>query len=181
VLTRPWAAVERRIGARRVLVATSVFLSLDFLVYGFLAPTTLWLLPVSAIVASVGNSGFWICILPYRYKLMPSAGKTIYEAWNGTFYAAAGLLGALAGGQAQRLFQGGFETPFLSFGNYQVVFLGCGVCAVVVALLFGWRSRRDGGSPDAPEPSPGREVMRPVPESDAAGSGIPTESSPSPS
>lgn len=167
-LTRPWAAVERRVGARRVLVLTSVFLSLDFIVYGFLTPGTLWLLPVSVLVASAGNSGFWICILPYRYALMPAAGKTIYEAWNGTFYAAASLLGALAGGQAQKLLKGGVSTPLLDFGPYQLVFLGCGICAAAVALVF---ARRAGRAADDVTP----------PEPDAAGSAIPTESSPSPS
>jgi MFS family permease len=171
-LTRPWAAVEKRFGARRVLVATSVFLSLDFLVYGFLTPGTLWLLPVSVAVASVGNAGFWICILPYRYGLMPKEGKTIYEAWNGTFFAVAGLLGTLAGGRAHGLLGEGLATPFLDFGPYQLVFLAVGLCAAATALVFGLVSKGDGEAADHAEALPSPDPL--IPEAGDAGSGIPS-------
>jgi MFS family permease len=135
LLTRVWAHVEKRIGQMRVLVLSAALLSMDFLLYGFLTKGTLWLLPISVVIAGMGGAGFWACILPYRYNMMPRDGKSIYEAWNGTFFAVAGLLGALFGGKIQEVLPACDIGP-IAFSPFQMVFLLCGCFSLVSVLVF---------------------------------------------
>lgn len=138
LVTTPWRKIEARIGQTRVLALTSIFITADFVVYGFLTTETLWLLPVSAAFAALGGSGLWTCILPYRYNLMPRDGKTVYEAWNGTLFATASLLGALVGGKLQ-VWLPELKTPFLTFSSFQIMFLIAGLSAIVTAVIFAWK------------------------------------------
>ena len=135
LLTRVWSSVEQRIGQRRVLVASASLMAMDFVVYGFLTPGTLWLLPVSVLIAGTGGAGFWACILPYRYNLMPKEGKSIFEAWNGTLFAIAGLCGALAGGWLQQVLPA-VDAGWLSFSPFQMIFLGAGGMALLSVRVF---------------------------------------------
>ena len=138
ILTTPWRKIESRIGQTRVLALTSIAITADFVVYGFLTTQTLWLLPLSGLFAALGGSGLWTCILPYRYNLMPRDGKTIYEAWNGTLFAIASFLGALAGGKLQ-VWLPSVTTSFLVFSSFQIMFLFAGISAIVSALVFAWQ------------------------------------------
>ncbi len=136
LLTRVWSRFERKLGQRRVLVWSASLMAVDFILYGFLTPQTLWILPASVLVAGVGGAGFWACILPYRYNLMPAEGKSIYEAWNGTLFAVAGLTGALAGGKLQGALPA-IETGMLTFSPFQIIFLGAGFSAMICTVVFG--------------------------------------------
>jgi predicted MFS family arabinose efflux permease len=139
-VTGLWARLERHVGRLKVLTLSAVLMSLDFLVYGFLTKGTLWIIALSPIVNGLGSSGFWACALPYRYDLMPSEGKTVYEGWNGVFFGAAGLLGALAGGILQDLLR-----PLASgfFSVFQIIYLGACVLAVASAAVFWSAAQRD--------------------------------------
>ncbi len=142
LVTRRWAAIERNIGSLKVLVLCSLLLSVDFVVYSFLTSGTLWLLAFSVIFAGLGSSGYWVCLLPYRYSLMPEEGKTVYEGWFGFIYGAANLLGALAGSTLQGLIPEIQMGP-LAFSNFQAVYLLTGVMAVTVTLAFWSAAKKD--------------------------------------
>jgi hypothetical protein len=140
LVTRKWAAFEQRVGRLRVLALSALLMSLDFLVYGFLTTKSLWIIILSPIFQGLGASGYWACALPYRYDLMPAEGKTVYEGWNGLFFGAACLLGALAGGKLQLVLPG-FATGF--FSVFQLIYLMSFVMAVASIAVFWARARRD--------------------------------------
>lgn len=140
LVTRKWAALEQRVGSLKVLAASSLLMSLDFLVYGFLTQRSLWVIALSPIFQGLGASGYWACALPYRYDLMPAEGKTVYEGWNGLFFGAASLLGALAGGKLQ-LALPRFATGF--FSVFQLVYLMSFILAAASVAVFWMLARRD--------------------------------------
>ena len=149
-VTRRWAALEQRLGKLKVLVISSVLMSLDMLVYGFLTTKSLWLIVLSPLFAGLGGSGFWACALPYRYDLMPREGKTVYEGWNGFFFGAAGLLGALTGGMLQGLLPE-VSTPFMTFSVFQLIYLCSCTLAILSAVVFWLRARKDEPTETEPE------------------------------
>jgi MFS family permease len=140
VTTRMWAKLEARLGMLRVLVLSSLLIASEFFVYSVLTPGTLWLLPLSPVLAGLGNGGYWCCALPYRYSLMPPEGKTAYEGWYGFGFGLSGLLGTVVGGQLQK-FVPAFSTPILNFSVFQIVYFMSAVLAIGTAVWF-WRKER---------------------------------------
>lgn len=141
-VTRRWEAVERKIGKLNVLALSSMLMSLDFLVYVFLTKETLWVIALSPIFSGIGSSAYWTCALPYRYDLMPAEGKTVYEGWNGVFYGAAGLLGALAGGALQGMLPE-VQTGFMTFSVFQLIYSASFALSFLSAAVFWLRARKD--------------------------------------
>lgn len=139
-LTQMWARRERSRGSASVFVLTTLLMPLDLIVYTFLTPNTLWLLPFSVLFVGVASSGLWACIMPYRYSLMPEEGRTVYEGWYGFIFGASSLLGAFLGGYLQQILPE-IHTKFLTFSVFQVVYLAAGLLSVSMALIF-WRSVR---------------------------------------
>ena len=93
VFTRIWGRLESRLGLTMVFRLTGLFVIFEFLIYGFLTNGTYYLLYFAPIFAGIGNSGLNVFIVNYRYSLMPTRNRTIYEGW----YNAALGMSMLAG------------------------------------------------------------------------------------
>ena len=142
-MTRTWGKIEQRIGRPNLIITGMVLIAAELLFYGFLTKNTLWLLSLTLLCNSLGNSSYWACNLPYRYDLMPEEGKMAYEGWFWFVYGSAGLLGALLGGSLQYVIPEA-HTPVMTFSVFQLLYLLSGVTAVGTALAYRSGLRRDG-------------------------------------
>ncbi len=97
VCTRIWSRFESRIGLVRVFKLTGLVAIIEFLIYGFLTKDTYYLLYFAPIFAGIGNSGFNVFIVNYRYSLMPEQNRTVYEGWYGAAYGLSMLVGPALG------------------------------------------------------------------------------------
>lgn len=95
--TRVWSRIEKKKGLKFVLKISAIFLVSEFLFYHFLRNETYFLLFFSPIAAGVGNSGFNVSILNYRYELMPESNRTVYEGWFGAVIGLSALIGPVIG------------------------------------------------------------------------------------
>lgn len=126
VFTFPWSRLERRFGMRAVLFSSAILVFLEFLFDPMASHGNFLPVLVGQLASGIGNAGFNISLVNYRYALMPEKGRTAYEAWYMVAFGVAVLGGSVLGGGmmglTERLFPGVFQN------QYQLLFL------LVVAL-----------------------------------------------
>ncbi len=133
--TRFWSKIERKKGIVFVMSITSFLIAVEFLIYGFLTADKYYLLFIAPIFSGVGNSGFNVCMMNYRYDIMPEENKTVYEGWFGAIYGLSTLLAPVIGGiLMQRLPVIG--NSLFTHGNFQFLYIISFTAASIVILLF---------------------------------------------
>jgi len=98
ISTKVWSRIEWKKGIKFVLKIGAFFIIAEVLIYVFLTRQAYFLLYISSIVAGIGNGGFNIALLNYRYDHMPENNKTIYESWFGAVYGLGTIIAPILGG-----------------------------------------------------------------------------------
>ncbi|HCS73061.1 MAG TPA: hypothetical protein DIW17_04210 [Clostridiales bacterium] len=121
--TQLWSRIESKKGIYFVLGVSALFLSTEFLIYGFMTQRTLFLLLFTPLTAGIGNSGFNVVTVNYRYSLIPEDGyKTIYEGWYGATMGLSSLLGPTVGSLIRNLIPS-FTNSVFQYSGFQIVYL----------------------------------------------------------
>ncbi|PNT93538.1 MFS transporter [Clostridium thermosuccinogenes] len=139
--TRLWSRVERSRGLWFVLRVSSIFAASEFLIYSFLTERTYYILFFAPILAGIGNSGFNIAILSYRYELMPESNRTAYEGWYGATYGLSTLLAPVIGsflmGKLPEI-----NNIIYQYGKFQLLYLISFTSCILVIFMMFYRPRK---------------------------------------
>lgn len=138
--TRMWRRAEGRIGRIKAFKLTGFIAALEFLLYAFLTKDTLYLLFIAPILAGVGNSGFNIFFVNYRYDLMPEKNRTLYEGWYAAFYGLSLLAGPMIGHFVMNRLPG-IENAIFQNGRFQILYLLSFFLSVPI-LVLAFRERK---------------------------------------
>ena len=95
--TTLWRKVEAKKGVVHVFRITATIAVVEFLLYGFLTSRTAWILVPATIMAGIGNSGFNITVLNYRYGIIPEKNRTVYESCFAGVVGLATLVSPIVG------------------------------------------------------------------------------------
>ncbi|MDD3244053.1 MAG: MFS transporter [Eubacteriales bacterium] len=141
IMTRVWSKLEYRLGRMKMLTICAIGMALEYTLFGLVTKETLFFMFLSPFAVGMGASGFWTCLLPYRYDLMPKADKVSYEGWYGMIYGMAGLLGAAIAGKLEPLLPTVRLSSF-AITPYQWIYLGASLLCCLTALGFFAVNRR---------------------------------------
>lgn len=95
--TALWRQMEAKKGVVHVFRITATIAVVEFLLYGFLTSRTAWILVPATILAGIGNSGFNITVLNYRYGFIPEKNRTVYESWFAAVFGLSTLVAPIFG------------------------------------------------------------------------------------
>ena len=138
-----WSKIEWKKGIEYVLKVGALFIIAEFLIYGFLTSKTYYFLYFSPILAGIGNGGFNIAVLNYRYDLMPESNKTIYEAWFGAVYGLGSIMAPILGGILLEYLPV-IGNKVFQHGNFQLLYIMSFVFNIVlIYAFFGFRSAKE--------------------------------------
>ena len=141
VSTSYWKKAEWKRGIKYVLRMGALFIILEVLVYAFLTRRTYFLLYIAPVLSGIGNSGFNIAILNYRYDLMPENNKTIYEAWFTTIYGLGSMLAPIIGDYMITTIPL-IKNILFEYSNFQLTYLITFLLnALVIFLFFGIKEK----------------------------------------
>lgn len=139
--TQFWNRIESRKGMHYVLGLTALFMAAEFFLYGFMTRKTTFLLFISPFLTGIGNSGFNVATVNYRYSIIPEDGhKTIYEGWYGAVLGLSALLGPTAGSLIRQLLPV-IESPIFQHSGFQFMYLISFALATGVIYLMFFRHR----------------------------------------
>jgi len=134
--TRLWSRVERKKGLWFVLRVSAIVVVLEFFIYSFLTERTYLILLFAPIFAGVGNGGFNIAILSYRYDLMPESNRTAYEGWYGALYGLSTLMAPALGSLLMRILPE-INNIIYQYSRFQLLYLiSFGVSMAVILIMF---------------------------------------------
>ena len=134
VCTRFWSRLEREKGMRFVLKTSGLVAITEFFVYAFLTSERVFLFPIAAIIAGIGNSGFNIAIFNYRYEVMPDNNRTIYEGWYGAIFGISVLLSPIAGDIFMKVLPT-FENTIFQYSGFQLRYFISFILAFIVIVV----------------------------------------------
>jgi len=140
VCTRFWSRLENRKGLYYVIKMSGIVAITEFLMYVFITSDRKFLLPIAAIFAGIGYSGFNIAVFNYRYEVMPNKNRTIYEGWYGAIFGISMLLSPIAGSLIMKLLPD-FENIIFQHSTFQLLYLISYVLAFIV-LIVNFSERR---------------------------------------
>lgn len=132
--TNFWSRVEKKYGVRFVMKITALFAISEFIVYSFLTQRTYFLLYFAPVLSGIGNSGFNITILTYRYQIIPENNKTIYEGWFGAVNGLSMLVSPIIGSIILQHLPV-FENSVYQHSNFQLLYLLSAVTAIAVVFF----------------------------------------------
>ncbi|NSW89130.1 MAG: MFS transporter [Firmicutes bacterium] len=135
VSTNFWSKIEWKKGIKFVLRVGAFFIIAEVLVYAFLTKQTYFLLFIASIMSGIGNGGFNVALLNYRYDLMPEDNRTIYESWFGAVYGLGTILAPVLGGYLLG------HLPLISnavsqYGNFQLLYLITFIFDLIIVFVF---------------------------------------------
>ncbi len=133
ICTQMWRNAEARLGLKRVFQVSAFIAVLEFLVYCFLTERTLWLLFLAPVFSGIGNSGFNIFVMNYRYDLMPDKNRSLYEGWYGALLGLSMFLGPLIGGLIKDWLPR-IENAFFQHSDFQLIYLLSFLLAIPILL-----------------------------------------------
>jgi len=134
--TQIWNRVELKMGLPFVLSLTAVFMASEFFFYGFMTQKTVFLLLITPFLAGIGNSGFNVATVNYRYSIIPEdSHKTIYEGWYGAVMGLSALLGPTAGNLIRHMLPS-FQNDVFQFSGFQIMYLVSFASALAVIYLM---------------------------------------------
>ena len=120
--TKIWDKFQNKHGNIFVMKYSAFFVIADFLIYFFLTEKTYFILFLSCLVGGIGNGGFIIAIMAYRFEIMPERAKTIYEGWFKAIYGLSVLI-APAIGELLINIMPDFSTGVFSASKFQLLYL----------------------------------------------------------
>lgn len=133
--TQIWGRLESSKGLRFVLSLTALFAASEFFLYGFITRDTYFLLFITPFLAGIGNSGFNIAIVTYRYNIIPEGHKTLYEGWYGAVFGLSALLGPTFGKLIMEALPEVNNKMFQN-SNFQFMYIISFILAFSVVLLM---------------------------------------------
>ncbi|HHV59757.1 MAG TPA: MFS transporter [Clostridiaceae bacterium] len=134
--TQFWSRMEHKKGMEFVFAATAFIIALEFLVYGFLTEKTYFLLYIAPVFSGIGNGGFNICLVNYRYDLMPEDNRTVYEGWFGAVYGLCTLFAPVIGSILMNHLPV-IGNRIFAYGNYQLLYIiSFTTCSFVIFMFF---------------------------------------------
>jgi hypothetical protein len=140
--TQIWSRIEEKKGLHFVLGMTASFMAAEFLLYGFMTQKTTYLLAITPFLAGIGNSGFNVATVNYRYNLIPEdSHKTVYEGWYGAVLGLSALLGPSTGRLLQQMLPT-IENKIFQYSAFQMTYLVSFVLAMTIAHLTFFRPSR---------------------------------------
>lgn len=135
IFTQFWARIEKIKGLSFVFGVSALFAVAEFLIFGFLVSERYYLLFFSSIIAGIGNGGFNVCIVNYRYNLMPDIYKTVYEGWFAAVFGLSTFIAPLIGGMLiQNLPE--INGSLFRHGNFQFLYIISFVLALNIIIFF---------------------------------------------
>jgi MFS family permease len=149
--TKIWRHVEVKVGLMRAFRLAGIIAIFEFLIYGFLTRDTYYLLFLAPVFAGIGNSGFNIFAINYRFEMMPEQNRTVYEGWFGALFG----LSLLAGPTLGKLIMNGLPElshALFQYSRFQLLYLISFVVGLLT-LLLAFRSRPVPATTHAIEPT----------------------------
>jgi MFS family permease len=134
VSIRYWRKIEGKHNVKFVFKISALFVISEFLIYGFVREETVVLLFLCSVLAGIGNGGFNIAILTYRYDIMPESDKTLYEAWFGAIYGISTLAGPFIGGWLIKVLPE-ISIFALKFNHFQIMYLVTFATSILIIFL----------------------------------------------
>lgn len=135
VCTKFWGKVAAKKGLKFVFITTSLFKILEFLIYGFLTKDTYFILYFAPIISGIGNSGFNVSVMEYRYEIMPEQNKTIYEGWHGAVFGMSTLISPIIGSFMLKIIPD-TKIGFFNFSDFQLMYIISFALAGLVILFL---------------------------------------------
>lgn len=134
ICTSFWSKIERKKGLKYVMKVTALFMISEPVVYSFLTQRTYFLLFFAPVLSGIGNSGFNITILTYRYEIMPPENKTIFEGWFGAANGLSLLVSPVIGSILLDYLPI-FKNAVYQYSNFQLLYLVSVASALTVVFL----------------------------------------------
>jgi hypothetical protein len=138
--TRIWRQAEGRIGLMKAFKLTGLIASIEFLLFVFLTQDTLFILFLAPIFAGIGNSGFNIFVMNYRYELMPERNRTLYEGWYGALLGFSLLTGPTLGHFFMEYLPE-VKNAVFQYSRFQFLYLLSFLFAIPILMLAFWEKR----------------------------------------
>lgn len=135
ISTNVWSRIESKKGIKYVLRVGALFLIADIFTYVFIIPRTYFLLYIACIMSGIGNGGFNIALLNYRYDLIPENNKTIYESWFGAVYGIGSIIAPILGGYLLKLLPM-INNKIFEYSNFQLLYLISTILDLIVIFAF---------------------------------------------
>ncbi len=134
VSTKFWGRIQSKKGTVFVLKISALIAIFDCLIRFFLTEKTFFVMYFSPLIAGIGNGGFNIAFIAYRFEIMPDSGKSLYEGWFKAIYGISVLLAPFVG----KMFMG--IMPDLSglgfpISKFQMLYLISFISAGIVIIL----------------------------------------------
>ena len=135
VCTKFWGHIAAKRGLKFVFITTSVIKIIEFLIYGFLTRDTYFILYFAPIISGIGNGGFNVSVMEYRYEIMPEHNKTIYEGWHGAVFGLSLLISPIVGSLLLKIIPD-IKIGLISFSDFQLLYIISFALAGMVILLL---------------------------------------------
>lgn len=144
VFNQLWGRIERSKGAKFVLVVSGFIAIGELLAYFFLNRNTYYLLFIAAVLSGIGNSGFGISLLNYRYDIIGNNNRVAYESWYKVVYGISVLFAPFIGS----IFMGiisALDSSITQAGKIQILYLiSFAITGFVIYLSFCNNSKTSG-------------------------------------
>ncbi|HHV97412.1 MAG TPA: MFS transporter [Clostridiaceae bacterium] len=134
--TRIWDRFQNKYGNVFVMKYSAFFVIGEYFIYFFLTERTYFLLYLSSLVGGIGNGGFLIAIMAYRFEIMPERAKTIYEGWYKAVYGLSVLIAPTIGELLMKILPD-FSTHIFPVSKFQLLYLISFIAAgFVIFFIF---------------------------------------------
>lgn len=117
-----WGRVEKKRGLLFVLRTASLFIIGEVLLDIFVRKETVFLFFFAIILSGIGNGGFNIAILSYRYEIMPQTNKTVYEGWFGAVFGISTFIGPVLGNRVMQVLPT-FRNTVFQYSRFQLLYM----------------------------------------------------------
>lgn len=138
ICTNFWSRVESKRGLKFVMKITALFMIAELVLYSFLTERTYFLLYFAPVLSGIGNSGFNITILTYRYAIIPADNKTIFEGWFGAINGLSMLVSPVVGSILLGCLPV-FKNSVYQHSNFQLLYL-VSVASAIAVVFFSFSS-----------------------------------------
>lgn len=134
VSTRFWGRIQSKKGTVFVLKNSALIAIFDCLIHFFLTEKTFFVMYFSSIIAGIGNGGFNIAFIAYRFEIMPDRGKTLYEGWFKAIYGTSVLLAPFFGKLIMNIMPD-FSGLGFPISKFQMLYMASFIFAGIVIIL----------------------------------------------
>ena len=132
--TRIWDRFQNKYGNIFVMKYSAFFVIAEFFIYFFLTEKTFFFLYLSGLIGGIGNGGFLIAIMAYRFEIMPERAKTIYEGWYKAVYGFSVLIAPTIGELLTKILPD-FSTKTFHVSRFQLLYLISFITGSIILFL----------------------------------------------